>query len=86
VNDQPFARGQLARKLAVDLRDIDEGRALQRAGLGDLHGLAVHGRLHVPLDDEDVAVGNLHALELDVEAHGELASGRFDGRGARGAG
>src|SRR5690242_13210007 len=42
MDDKARARRDLAREIAVHLGDVDERRALERAGLLDLHHLAVH--------------------------------------------
>ena len=68
MDDEARSGRDLSRELAVDFRDVDLGRALERSRLRDLHLLAVHGRLDMPLDNEEIAIGDLHALELDVDA------------------
>jgi alkyl hydroperoxide reductase subunit F len=76
INHQPVAHGQVAVKAAADFRDVDLGRALERADLGDLHQARIHGRLDQAFDDQRVAVGDLDPLELDVGADDELAAAR----------
>src|SRR5205823_11198497 len=71
--------GQLAGEFAANFSDIDKRGSGQRSRLIDLHLLAVHGRFHVTLDDEHVAVGDLHAFELDVHTDEELAAAPFGG-------
>src|SRR5262249_35777072 len=55
--------------------DVDLRGAIESSRLRDLHFLAVHRRLHVALDDEQIAVGDLDALQLDVDPDEELAAG-----------
>src|SRR6478609_4674054 len=45
VHDEPGARRELARKLAMDLGDVDLRDAIERTRRRDLHFLAVHRRL-----------------------------------------
>ena len=77
MNNEPGVCGELAGEVTPDLRDVDQRRALVRARLGDLHRLAVDGGLDMPFDDDHVAIGDFHALELDVDADAKTA---LDGR------
>ena len=70
----------------MDLGDVDFGRAVEGTLLGDLDHARVHGGLHRAFDDQRVAVGDLHALELDVGAHGQLAAAFGDLAGRAGGG
>jgi len=73
MHDEARARRELAGEFAVDLGDVDQRGSLERSRARDLHGLAVNGRLDVAFDDEHVAVGNVDAAQLDVDANGKLA-------------
>jgi hypothetical protein len=82
VNDELLAHGEAAVEHAADFGDVDFGRALELALLGDLHQARIHGRFDQAFDHERVAIGDLDALELDVRADGELAAA-FLGNGVR---
>src|SRR5687768_906744 len=55
MDDELFANGQVAVEQAADLRDVDLGRALEGALLGNLHHAGVHRRLDEAFDHEGVA-------------------------------
>ena len=77
MDDQLRAGGQLAGEVTVDFCDVDRDVSLERAGLRDLHRLAVDRGFDLAFDDEHVAVGNLDALELDLRTDPKLASRRI---------
>jgi hypothetical protein len=81
MDDELLAHGEAAVEHAADLGDVDFGRALELALLGDLHQARIHGGFDQAFDHERVAIGDLDALELDVRADGELAAA-FLGDGA----
>src|SRR5438094_3188496 len=76
MDDQLGARRQFTGELAVDLGDVDRHIALERAGLRNLHRLAVDRRFNFALDHQHVAVRNFDALQLDLRTDPELAAGR----------
>ena len=87
MHDELRARGRSpARELAVDLGNVDQRSAGQRAGLRDLHDLAVR-RVDLALDDQHVAVRDLDGLMLTLTKSLLPATSSGDGCGdtSRGA-
>ena len=58
----------------MDLGNVDLCRALECAVFRDMDHARIHGGFYRAFHYQRVAVGDLHALELDVGAHRELAA------------
>ena len=61
----------------MDLGNIDFCRAMKRPVLRNLDDTRVHGGLHRALNHQRVAIRDLHAFELDIGAHSQLAAARL---------
>jgi hypothetical protein len=70
-----FANGELPLERSPDLGDVHGGGAAEYAGFRDLHYTAVHRRFNASFDYERVAIGDLHAFQLDIGTDDQLAAG-----------
>ncbi|MNC90310.1 hypothetical protein D3C83_63920 [compost metagenome] len=69
-----LARRKFAFEAATDFGDVDADRSREHAVLGNLDYAAIHRSFDAAFDDERIAVGNFHALQLDVRADDQLAA------------
>src|SRR6476620_11504091 len=70
---QLFTHGQVAIEFAADFRQVDFGRALEGALVGDLDHARIHGRFDTAFHHQGVAIGDLNAFELDVGTDDQFA-------------